>query len=75
MKINGLLTVALLTTLLSACGAKEEYTVDYLYNNDDIRAQVLADCANNKQTDTNCKNANEANERKKIEEYRKHVNR
>lgn len=60
----------LLVTILTACGSKQEtYTSDYLYANDDIRAKVLAECAENKQSDTNCKNANEAEGRKQADEY------
>lgn len=61
---------------LAGCGDKQEsYTTDYLYANDDIRAKVLAECAENKQSDSNCKNANEADGRKKVDEYRKQTNR
>ncbi len=56
------------TIFLTACG-QESYTADYLYENDDVRATVLAECKENKQTDNNCKNANEANDKKLSEEY------
>lgn len=68
--------VALSVIALIGCGkSQESYTSDYLYANDDIRAKVLAECAENKQSDTNCKNANDADGRKKVDEYRKQTNR
>lgn len=53
---------------LTACG-EETYTTDYLTQNDDIRSQVLADCALNKQSDENCENANEAESNKAADDY------
>lgn len=68
--------VALSVIALIGCGkSQESYTSDYLYANDDIRAKVLAECAENKQSDTNCKNANDADGRKKVDEYRNQTNR
>ncbi|UZA49984.1 EexN family lipoprotein (plasmid) [Moraxella bovis] len=68
--------IALSVIALIGCGkSQESYTSDYLYANDDIRAKVLAECAENKQSDTNCKNANDADGRKKVDEYRKQTNR
>ncbi len=62
--------VALSILALIGCGKNQEsYTSDYLYANDDIRAKVLAECAENKQSDTNCKNANDADGRKKVDEF------
>lgn len=64
--------IALSLTALAGCGkSQESYTSDYLYANDDIRAKVLAECAENKQSDANCKNANEADGKKKVDEWRK----
>lgn len=55
---------------LTACGSEpESYTADFLYENNEVREQVLEDCKANKQTDDNCKNANEANNKKSAEEY------
>ena len=69
-------SLATITITLSACGDKQEtYTSDYLYANDDVRAKVLADCKENKQTPENCQNANQAEDTKKLEEYRKRTNR
>ncbi len=71
-----LLTTAVLSTiLLSACGKQETYTTDFLLENDDVRATVLAECKENKQSDENCKNANEAKDRKTLEEFRKKYNK
>jgi lipoprotein len=68
--------IALSLTALAGCGkSQESYTVDYLLANDDVRAKVLAECAENKQSDANCKNANEADGKKKVDEYRKQTNR
>lgn len=64
-----------LTTLIGCGKSQENYTTDYLYANDDIRAKVLAECAENKQSDTNCKNANEAEGKKQTDEYFKKANR
>ena len=67
-----LLAFTALIIFLTACGSKTEtYTADYLYNNDDVRATVLADCAANKQTQENCKAANDAEKKNKAEEYAK----
>lgn len=66
-----LLTATLLTTLvLTACGSKQEtYTADYLYANDDVRAKVLAECIENKQSQENCTAANEAENKKQVDAY------
>ncbi len=66
-----LTTAVLATLLLTACDKKETYTADFLLQNDDVRATVLAECKANKQTDENCKNANDAENRKKLEKIRK----
>lgn len=50
--------------VLVGCSKQEEYTVDYLYKHDDIRQKVINDCKVNKQTDSNCKNASEAEAKK-----------
>lgn len=77
MKKTALISVsAIVLMALVGCGDKQEsYTTDYLYANDDIRAKVLAECAENKQSDSNCKNANEADGKKKVDEYRKQTNK
>lgn len=49
---------------LGGCSKQEAYTVDYLFEHDDIRKQVLLDCESNKQTDTNCTNARLAKAKK-----------
>lgn len=60
---------------LMVCGEKAEtYTTDFLLENDEIRMQVLADCTENKQSDINCKNANEAENRQKAIEFNKQAN-
>ena len=56
--------VALSILALIGCGKSQES-----YTSDDIRAKVLAECAENKQSDTNCKNANDADGRKKVDEF------
>lgn len=62
--------IALSITALTGCGkTQESYTTDYLYANDDVRAKVLAECTQNKQSDSNCKNANDADGRKKVDEF------
>ena len=59
-------------SFLSACSSKpESYTTDFLYENNDIRAKVLEECKANKQGDENCKNANDAENKIKGEEWRK----
>lgn len=77
MKKTALISVSAIALMaLVGCGDKQEsYTTDYLYANDDIRAKVLAECAENKQSDSNCKNANEADGKKKVDEYRKQTNK
>ena len=47
-----------LILLLSACGEKE-YTVDELYNDNDLREKIIAKCKENAQakSSTNCQNA------------------
>lgn len=64
MTKNLLIPVFALSLLFGCTAAKEEYTADYLFEHDDIRNKVLDDCKANKQTDTNCKNANIAKARK-----------
>lgn len=46
-------------TALTAC-KQETYTVDFLKENEAKRTEVLEACKANKQSDENCKNANEA---------------
>ncbi|MDO5651738.1 MAG: EexN family lipoprotein [Moraxella sp.] len=58
MKLNTLM-ITVIAVFLVGCGGKE-YTVDFLKENNEVRAKVLEDCKANKESDTNCKNANEA---------------
>lgn len=74
MNNKTLLSVFVAAFVLTGCGA-ESYTVDYLYKNEDIRFQVLEDCAKNKQTSDNCKNANEAEAKLKGESWASKRNR
>lgn len=47
--------------VLFGCGqTTETYTADYLFENKDIRNQVLADCKENNQSSENCVNAEAA---------------
>lgn len=69
-KLFSITALSLLSLNFVACSKSETYTVDFLLANDDVREQVLADCATNKQTDQNCKNANEAKNQKAVEELR-----
>lgn len=55
--------VSSMVLFLTACG-QETYTAEYLYENDDVRDQVLKDCADNKQTTENCQNAQAAKAKK-----------
>lgn len=57
-----LLTLTIISTALAltACGKTETYTVDFLKENEAKRIEVLEACKQNKQSDENCKNANEA---------------
>lgn len=58
MKKNfALIPVIALT--LTACGG-EKYTTDYLYKNPAKRHEVLKACAENKESNDNCVNANTA---------------
>lgn len=60
MKLNKLLILSALSTVtLTAC-AKETFTVDFLRENHEKRKEILADCKLNKQSDENCRNANQA---------------
>lgn len=59
MKIIPIFALVTVTALVG-CGKKETYTVDFLKENEAKRTEVLNDCKANKQTDENCKNANEA---------------
>lgn len=60
MKLNKLLIVSTLSAVaLTAC-AKETFTVDFLRENHEKRKEILADCKFNKQSDENCRNANQA---------------
>lgn len=68
--MNKTVVITLSLIAIIGCGNKQEsYTTDYLYANDDIRAKVLAECAENKQSDSNCKNANEADGKKKLDDF------
>lgn len=66
-----LLLAPLFLAILTGCGSTESYTADFLYENSDIRTQVLEDCKINKQSDSNCKNANDAEAKAKAEEWKK----
>lgn len=57
-----------LVMLLVSCGEQktETYTADYLKTHDDVRAKVLADCKENKQTPENCTTANAVETKKRI---------
>lgn len=57
MKKLTLFTIALIS--LTAC-KQETYTVDFLKENEQKRNEVLEACKTNKQSDENCKNANQA---------------
>lgn len=60
MKLNKLLILSTLSAVaLTAC-AKETFTVDFLRENHEKRKEILADCKLNKQSDENCRNANQA---------------
>lgn len=60
MKLTTFLTISAITaTALTGC-KQETYTVDYLKENEAKRTEVLESCKANKQSDENCKNANEA---------------
>lgn len=72
------LIVAFLALFLVACDkASETYTVDYLYEHQDVRDQVLNDCKENKQISENCTNAelarskrfNETSVDKKVQQW------
>lgn len=63
--------VLIAITLLSLTACKQEtYTVDFLKENEAKRNEVLEACKQNKQSDENCKNANEAQTRVKSEEFK-----
>lgn len=68
MKKLTLFTIALIS--LTAC-KQETYTVDFLKENEQKRNEVLEACKANKQSDENCKNANEAQTRVKAEAFKK----
>lgn len=74
LKTLALVTVAF-STLLTACGKEETYTVDFLKENEAKRLEVLEACKANKQSDENCKNANEADGLVKMAEFDKKQNR
>lgn len=61
MKHATLFTLSVIViTALTACGKQETYTVDFLKENEQKRNEILEACKANKQSDENCKNANEA---------------
>lgn len=69
-----ILSLGVCTVLaLTACNKQESYTADYLYANDDIRAKVLADCTANKQSQENCTAANDAENKKKVDDFNKRL--
>lgn len=60
MKAITIFALSIITaTTLTAC-KQETYTVDFLKENEAKRTEVLEACKQNKQSDENCKNANEA---------------
>ncbi|OOR90564.1 EexN family lipoprotein [Moraxella bovis] len=60
MKHITLFTLSVIViTALTGC-KQETYTVDFLKENEAKRTEVLEACKQNKQSDENCKNANEA---------------
>lgn len=59
MKAITLVTLSIIALSLTAC-KQETYTVDFLKENETKRMEVLEACKTNKQSDENCKNANEA---------------
>lgn len=74
MKASTLFTLSILAISLTAC-KQETYTVDFLKENEAKRTEVLEACKQNKQSDENCKNANEADDLVKIAEFDKKQNR
>lgn len=66
-------TLSIASIFLFGCSSKETYTVDFLKNNESKRQEVLAACQENKQSDENCKNANDAENQLKSEEYRNKI--
>lgn len=61
MNIKTLAFTCITTSVIVLTGcSKETYTVDFLKENEAKRTEVLEACKNNKQSDENCKNANEA---------------
>lgn len=55
-----LLTLPFCLVLFSCSQSTETYTAEYLYENKEVRDQVLADCKDNKQSSENCANAEAA---------------
>lgn len=60
MKAITLFTISVITAILLTGCKQETYTVDFLKENEAKRIEVLESCKANKQSDENCKNANEA---------------
>jgi uncharacterized protein YgiB involved in biofilm formation len=60
MKAITLFTISVITAILLTGCKQETYTVDFLKENEAKRIEVLEACKANKQSDENCKNANEA---------------
>ncbi len=46
-----------------------DYTIEFLRDNDELRASVLANCTEHEKKDVNCKNAHDAENEKKRQEY------
>lgn len=63
------LTLCIATIIALAGCAKETYTVDFLKENESKRTEVLEACKQNKQSDENCKNANEAEKQVRTKAY------
>lgn len=52
-----LILVSLIGVLVACSDKQEIYTVDYLYEHEDVLNQVLEDCKINQQVQENCDNA------------------
>lgn len=72
------ISIVLLSLLAFACSDKQEiYTVDYLYEHEDVRNQILEACKSNQQVQENCDNAslakakrfNETSEDKQVQQW------
>tara|TARA_R110002051_G_scaffold84103_4_gene148940 strand:- start:665 stop:892 length:228 start_codon:yes stop_codon:yes gene_type:complete len=75
MNVKTLAIAVISSLVLTACGSTESYTADFLYENADVRSQVLEDCKANKQSDENCKNANEAEAKSQVKSLEDRMNK